>query len=116
MMERLREGIWRLQKRLRREKRPQREENWGAVKGWNRSVIVMKPESELFSQVVFVLRDDYLCRSSSQQELLREAQRAAAACGCRCRPYGKGKRWIGYVCMVLVLLCGAWLLRFFGFF
>lgn len=51
------------------------------VRGNMRRVIVVQPPDPMFSEAVFILRDDYFQTPGlSRQELLRQAQRAARDC------------------------------------
>lgn len=48
------------------------------VKGTNRRVIVVKsPDPRIFDEAIFVLKDDYMRRGGSMDQLLEEARSAA---------------------------------------
>ncbi len=50
----------------------------GAIKGNMRNVIVLHPKDGVFTEAVFLLRDDYLASPGiSREELLRQARAAA---------------------------------------
>lgn len=50
----------------------------GAIKGNMRNVIVLHPKDGVFTEAVFLLRDDYLSSPGiSREELLRQARAAA---------------------------------------
>ncbi len=63
------------------------------VKGINKRVVVLKaPDTELFEEAIFLIRDDALKKGVTKAELLREAQRVAGGKG-ECKPAGFFKRW-----------------------
>ncbi len=48
------------------------------VKGINRQVIVVKsPDSKLFDQAIFLLREDALNNAGNAEQIIRQAQQAA---------------------------------------
>lgn len=50
----------------------------GAIKGNMRNVIILHPKDGVFTEAVFLLRDDYLSSPGiSREELLRQARAAA---------------------------------------
>lgn len=60
------------------------------LKGCARRVLVIKPPGELFTEAVFILRDDYFQTPGlSRQELLRQAKIAAGAIIDTSLPTGK---------------------------
>ncbi len=64
--------------RLGRLKRRGRRESLPVVRGNMRRVIVVQPPDPMFTQAMFVLRDDYFQTPGiSSQELLRQAREAA---------------------------------------
>ena len=79
MIERLRQGLWRLGQRLTAVKCGGRKKSAIVpIKGNVQNIIVVKPSNKMFSQAVFVLSDEYLRQSRlSSQELLRQAREAA---------------------------------------
>lgn len=71
----------------------------GAIKGNMRNVIVLHPKDGVFTEAVFLLRDDYLSSPGiSREELLRQARAAAEEYTCaamytgRKRPAGRVRR------------------------
>ena len=62
----------------RRRERLSRRETLLVVRGNMRRVIVVEPPDPMFSEAMFILRDDYFQTPGlSRQELLRQAQNAA---------------------------------------
>ena len=62
----------------RRRERLSRRETLPVVRGNMRRVIVVEPPDPMFSEAMFILRDDYFQTPGlSRQELLRQAQNAA---------------------------------------
>ena len=62
----------------RRRERLSRRETLPVVQGNMRRVIVVEPPDPMFSEAMFILRDDYFQTPGlSRQELLRQAQNAA---------------------------------------
>ena len=62
----------------RRRERLYRRETLPVVRGNMRRVIVVEPPDPMFSEAMFILRDDYFQTPGlSRQELLRQAQNAA---------------------------------------
>ena len=62
----------------RRRERLSRREPLPVVRGNMRRVIVVEPPDPMFSEAMFILRDDYFQTPGlSRQELLRQAQNAA---------------------------------------
>ena len=52
------------------------------VKGVSRQVIVVpSPDPELFEQAIFILRDDAVARGVSDEDLMKEANRALRGAG-----------------------------------
>lgn len=48
------------------------------VKGTNRRVIVVKsPDPRIFDEAIFVIKEDYMRRGGTMEQLLEEARRAA---------------------------------------
>ena len=48
------------------------------VKGTNRRVIVVKsPDPRVFDEAIFVIKEDYMKRGGTMEQLLEEARRAA---------------------------------------
>lgn len=48
------------------------------LRGRTHNVIVIKPKNDMFTQAIFIMRDDYFSASSlPEDELLRKAQEAA---------------------------------------
>lgn len=65
----------------RRRERLSRREALPVVRGNMRRVIVVQPPDPMFSEAMFILRDDYFQTPGlSRQELLRQAQNAAQDC------------------------------------
>ena len=63
------------------------------VKGISRQVIVVhSPEPKLFEQAIFILKADAPQKGISDEELLREAQRATRGKS-RAKPYLFGPVW-----------------------
>ena len=79
MMRRLRRGIAARQgipPARRRGKMPRKERRGNVLKGSMKNVIVVHPPGGIFSEAVFILRDDY-DPGISRGELLRQAKSAA---------------------------------------
>ena len=78
MMERIRDGLWYLRLNISALlQRPRRAKGRYVppVKGNMRSVVVIKPENEMFDQAVFILSDSYLRQhSASSEEILQQAR------------------------------------------
>lgn len=67
--------------RSRRWERVSRREVLPVVRGNMRRVIVVQPPDSMFSEAMFILRDDYFQTPGlSRQELLRQARNAAQDC------------------------------------
>ena len=65
----------------RREAVSNRRETLPVVRGNMRRIIVVEPPDPMFSEAMFILRDDYFQTPGlSRQELLRQAQNAAQDC------------------------------------
>ena len=65
----------------RRERLSHRRETLPVVRGNMRRVIVVEPPDPMFSEAMFILRDDYFQTPGlSRQELLQQAQIAARDC------------------------------------
>ncbi len=63
------------------------------VKGISRQVIVVhSPDPKLFEQAIFILKADAPQEGITDEELLREAQRATRGKG-RSKPYLSGPAW-----------------------
>lgn len=84
MIERIRRGIFDLldalsARRCRRgQKKPRRAPQGGALRGNMRNVIVVHPPEGMFSEAVFILRDDYFTQFGvSRAALMRQAREAA---------------------------------------
>ncbi len=84
MIERIRRGIFELLDALsarrcrRRQKKPRRAPLRGALRGNMRNVIVVHPPEGMFSEAVFILRDDYFARTGVSREALMQQAREAA--------------------------------------
>lgn len=99
MIERIKDGIWYL--RLCMESRQQRRHSSAPVKGCctpikgnMRSVVVIKPDSAMFDEAVFVLSDEYMRQhGASSEEILRQAREAVEKYGGKNPPPG-GRSWI----------------------
>ena len=68
------------------------------VKGISRQVVVVRaPDTKLFEQAIFLIRDGALPRQGvTEEDLLREANAAAEAClQRRDRPFWKQMFWFG---------------------
>lgn len=64
-------------RRLHFQKRPGREAA-SVVKGTNRRVIVVKsPDPRIFDEAIFVIREDYMARGGTMEQLMEEARQAA---------------------------------------
>ena len=83
MIERIRRGIFDLMdavsaRRRRGQKKPRRTPQSGALRGNMRNVIVVRPAEGIFTEAVFILRDDYFTQSGiSRAALMRQAREAA---------------------------------------
>ena len=81
MMRRLRRGIAARQgipPARRRGKMPRKERRGDVLKGSMKNVIVVHPPGGIFSEAVFILRDDYFQTPGiSREALLRQARAAA---------------------------------------
>ncbi len=84
MIERIRRSIFEVldaisARRCRRErKKPRRAPRGGALRGNMRNVIVVRPPEGIFSEAVFIMRDDYFTQSGvSRAALMRQAREAA---------------------------------------
>ena len=81
------------------------------VKGISRQVIVVpRPDTELFEQAIFILRDDAVARGVSDEELMKEAKRAIRGGGKeskRRKLYLYGPVW---ACAGATVTAIAWLL------
>ena len=65
----------------RRERLSHRRETLPVVRGNMRRVIVVEPPDPIFSEAMFILRDDYFQTPGlSRQELLQQAKNAARDC------------------------------------
>ena len=65
----------------RRERLSHRRETLPVVRGNMRRVIVVEPPDPMFSEAMFILRDDYFQTPGlSRQELLQQAKNAARDC------------------------------------
>ena len=84
------------------------------VKGTNRRVIVVRsPDPKIFDEAIFILKEDYLKRGGSVEDVLEEARRAAGDYlrknATRSRPC-RGRlspRW--WAAAVAAVGCAAWL-------
>ena len=73
MIERLREKFFTLCGKQKSEKRPHT-----ALRGNAHNIIVVKAPNDIFTEAIFILRDDYYLDSAlSSSELLRQAKAAA---------------------------------------
>ncbi len=84
MIERIRRGIFELLDALsarrcrQKQKKPRRVPLRGALRGNMRNVIVVHPPEGIFSEAVFILRDDYFAQSGiSRAALMQQAREAA---------------------------------------
>ena len=106
MIERIRRGIFDLldalsARRCRRgQKKPRRAPQGGALRGNMRNVIVVHPPEGMFSEAVFILRDDY-DPGISRGELLRQAKSAAEGHAQRALP---PRRYTGLPPMAVFVL------------
>lgn len=76
------------------------------VKGVSRQVIVVKsPDGKLFEQAIFILRED--AEGVTDQQLLKEAQQAAAQSKRSVLPFGPLWACGGAVCTALIWLLTA---------
>ena len=63
------------------------------VKGISRQVIlVQSPDTKLFEQAIFILKDDAHCHGVTDEMLLKEAERAARQ-GAKQKPWYSGSLW-----------------------
>jgi len=76
------------------------------VKGVSRQVIVVKsPDPKLFEQAIFILRED--AEGVTDEQLLKEAQKAAAQAKRTALSFGPLWAGLGAVCTALVWLLTA---------
>lgn len=72
--------------------RQQHREPLPVIRGNMRRVIVIQPADPMFSEAMFILRDDYFQTPGlSRQELLRQAREAAKDCAGQALPSGAGR-------------------------
>lgn len=83
MIERIRRGIFDIldaisARRCRQGRKKPRRAPQGALRGNMRNVVVVHPPEGIFSEAVFILRDDYFTQSGiSRAALMRQAREAA---------------------------------------
>lgn len=119
MMRRLRRGIAARQgipPARRRGKMPRKERRGDVLKGSMKNVIVVHPPGGIFSEAVFILRDDYFQTPGiSREALLRQARAAAEEYAAAYAPPGGGARLIALVVLAVLVTGGAALaLRLIG--
>ncbi len=119
MMRRLRRGIAARQgipPARRRGKMPRKERRGDVLKGSMKNVIVVHPPGGIFSEAVFILRDDYFQTPGiSREALLRQARAAAEEYAAAYSPPGGGARLIALVALAVLVTGGAALaLRLIG--
>lgn len=95
-----------------------RQTGTAAVKGTNRQVVVVQsPDPEIFTEAIFVLRDDW-SRNNSAEQVIEEARRAAGAYlggGRTTRRYTRRVRGVIWAAAAAVTAGLAWLtLRLIG--
>ena len=74
-------------------------------KGRTHNVIVVRPKNEIFTQVIFIMRDDYFSASAlPQEELLQRARQAAGIYIPPLSYRGRRARLITAVLSVLLML------------
>lgn len=102
MREKLSDCLWRLKRLLSRGLARRRRDSAlppPPVKGNMRNVIVVRPEGGMFSEAMFILRDEYVTNQEiSSQELLRQAREAA---GCWSAQLGGRRRGRGLLLSAL---------------
>lgn len=73
------------------------------IKGISRRVVVVKsPDTRLFEQAIFILRDDVLNqKGTSADDIMKEACRVADQYVRRTHRYRHGIKWLSAVCYVV---------------
>ena len=119
MMRRLRRGLAArrgIPPARRRGRAPQKERRGDVLKGSMKNVIVVHPPGGIFSEAVFILRDDYFQTPGiSRAALLSQARAAAEEYAAAYAPPGGGARVIALVVLtVLAVGAAALALRLLG--
>lgn len=77
----------------------------------HRMIVVKPPDSRIFKEAVFILRDDYFSEGVSEKQLLREAREAARAYTASVLPRRTGFSAAAAVFAAIMLVLGIILLK-----
>lgn len=110
MIERIRRGIFDMldaisARRCRQGRKKPRRAPQGALRGNMRNVVVVHPPEGIFSEAVFILRDDYFTQSGiSRAALMRQAREAAEEYTRTALPRTEGAGGAAFAARLTVLL------------